>query len=246
MRLPAIKGMIDRRILVNFRVDPVVVSRLLPSPFRPKLVSGWAIAGICLIRLKDIRPSGLSLLPGAGSENAAHRFAVEWEVNGDLREGVFIPRRDSNSHLNTILGGRLVPGRHHHARFEVDESEDRLSVGYVSDDGQTRVQVAGRVADSLPVDSIFSSVDEASRFFERGSLGYSSTENPSRFDGLELRCKSWAVQPLATERVESSYFDDRAKFPAGSAAFDCALLMRGVEHEWHTKDDLFATEPTKV
>jgi hypothetical protein len=247
MHLPAIKGIIDRRILVNFRVDPVVVSRLLPSPFRPKLVGGWAIAGICLIRLKDIRPAALpSMIPGVSSENAAHRFAVEWEVNGALCEGVFIPRRDSSSYLNAFLGGLLVPGRHHHARFEVDESEDRWSIRYVSDDGQTRVRVVGRVADRLPVDSIFSSVDNASRFFERGSLGYSSTENPSRFDGLELRCKSWAVQPLTTGSVESSYFDDREKFPAGSAVFDCALLMRDVEHEWHKRDDLFAAEPARV
>ena len=38
--------------------------------------------------------------------------------------------------------------------------------------------------------------------------------------------------------VQSSYFDDRAVFPAGSIEFDCALLMRGIEHEWHSEADL--------
>ena len=37
MRLPTIEGTIRRRILVNYRVDPAVIQRHLPSRFRPKL-----------------------------------------------------------------------------------------------------------------------------------------------------------------------------------------------------------------
>jgi hypothetical protein len=32
MRIPIIRGVIDRRILVNFRADPAVLARLLPPP----------------------------------------------------------------------------------------------------------------------------------------------------------------------------------------------------------------------
>lgn len=243
MRLPTIHGVIDRRILVNYRVDAEVAARLLPAPFRPKLANGHAMAGICLIRLKQIRPAFLPVPAGIGSENAAHRFAVEWERDGRSKEGVFIPRRDTSSRLNAIVGGRLFPGEHHHARFEVGETEDRLRVEFASDDGRARVSVAARLADALPPDSVFASVDKASRFFEGGALGYSATRDPARYDGLELRCKSWAVRPLAVEAVRSSYFDDRTKFPEGSATFDCALLMRGIEHEWHAREDVYGGEP---
>ena len=41
--LPVIRSVIDRRILVNFRVDPVVLQRLLPPPFEPKLVGGVSV-----------------------------------------------------------------------------------------------------------------------------------------------------------------------------------------------------------
>ena len=162
MRLPVIRGVIDRRILVNYRVQADAASQLLPPPFRPKLVHGYAIAGICLIRLKQVRPSFLPLRAGIGSENAAHRFAVEWERDGGVHEGVFIPRRDSSSRLNALLGGRLVPGEHHHARFEVAENESRLSVGLQSDDGLVQVKVVGQVADRLQSDSIFASLEEVS------------------------------------------------------------------------------------
>ena len=78
MQFPAMRGIIDRRILANFRVDPDVLAKVLPCPFRPKLVNGKGIAGICLIRLKQIRPRFVPAFMGISSENAAHRIAVEW------------------------------------------------------------------------------------------------------------------------------------------------------------------------
>lgn len=238
MQLPAIHGLIDRRILVNFRIDPQVAARVLPPPFVPKLANGYAMGGICLIRLKSIRPRWFPISIGIGSENAAHRFAVEWDQDGKREEGVFVERRDSSSRLNSLVGGRLVPGVHHHAHFDVNESDDRLRVQFTSDDRQASASVDARICAELPKDSIFASVREASRFFESGALGYSVTSDPNRFDGLELRCKSWSVQSLAVDSVQSSFFDDRSKFPAGSTAFDCALLMRGIPHEWHSLEDL--------
>jgi len=238
MRIPAIAGIIDRRILVNYRIDPAAIASILPAPFRPKLIHGQAMGGICLIRLKKVRPRLLPAVIGITSENAAHRFAVEWDEHGQMHEGVFVPRRDTDCLLNVFAGGRLFPGEHHHARFMVKESESELSVALASRDGDTRVSIKGRVAEALPSDSIFASLDEASQFFEAGSLGYSATVDGDRFDGLELRCKSWQVLPLQVEQVSSSYFEETDRFPRGSVVFDHALLMRNIEHEWHSRDDL--------
>jgi hypothetical protein len=240
MRIPVIRGIIDRRILVNFRVHPDVLARALPCPFRPKLVHGVGMAGVCLIRLKHVRPRPLPAVLGVSSENAAHRVAVCWEEAGRLREGVFIPRRDTSSRLNSLAGGRLFPGEHHHARFRVEERGDDYSVVLDSDDGRTHLAVQGRLAPELPRTSVFGSLREASDFFERGSLGYSATSCPGVFDGLELRSLAWHVQPLEVGRVESSFFGDRTLFPEGSVEFDCALLMRGIEHEWHGRESLRA------
>jgi hypothetical protein len=240
VQIPVVRGMIDRRILVNYRVDPGVLSHVLPKPFHPKLVNDKGIAGVCLIRLKNVRPRLLPGFLGISSENAAHRIAVEWDQGGERREGVFIPRRDTSSRLNTLVGGRLFPGVHHHARFDVEEHGDRYRVALDSDDQRTHLLVDGRAAPDLPAGSVFGSLQEASDFFQRGSLGYSATQNPDKFDGLELQSFSWRVQPLAVERVESSFFDDRTLFPQGSVEFDCALLMRGIDHEWHGRESLCA------
>ena len=84
MYIPSLSGIIDRRMLVNFSADPEVVRRLIPAPFRPQVYNGHAVVGICLIRLKDIRPKGLPSFLGMSSENGAHRFAVEWEDGGEI------------------------------------------------------------------------------------------------------------------------------------------------------------------
>lgn len=238
MPLPAISGIIDRRILVNYRIDPDVMRQNLPSPFRPKLARGYAIGGICLIRMKQIKPRFIPIPWGIRSENAAHRIAVEWDDNGECRQGVYIPRRDSDSMLNTLLGGRLFPGIHHHATFDVQETNNDLSVKMTSKDGLTHIWVSGVAANRLPESSIFRSLTEASDFFEQGSLGYSNTRTAGNYDGLELCCKSWQVEPMKISRVESSYFENTSCFPAGSVTFDCALLMRSIDHVWYSRPQL--------
>jgi len=237
--LPTVHGIIRRRLLVNFRVDPGVMARHLPSPFVPKLHDGHAVAGICLIRLEHIRPRHVPEALGVSSENAAHRVAVRWEGAGDEREAVFIPRRDTDSSFNALVGGRLFPGEHHLSTFRVTEGRDSLGIEMSARDGSVTLSVRGGIASELPKSSCFSSPEEASRFFETGSLGYSVTRRPGELHGLELRTKSWKVEPFAVDEVRSTFFENETSFPPGSVAFDHALIMRNVEHEWNGADDLF-------
>ena len=237
MRVPIIQGVIDRRLLLNYRATPEVVADLLPPLFRPKLHRGFAMVGICLIRLRAVRPRLFPAWVGVASENAAHRVAVQWDDGSVVREGVYIRRRDTSSWFNTAVGGRLFPGIHHRATFNVRESESRFECALQSADGETSVAVVAEVSQQLPSTSVFTSLVEASAFFEAGALGYSATSDPQRFQGLELRCQRWSVEPLSVSHIRSSYFEDRTLFPKGSITFDCGLLMRGVNHEWHGHSD---------
>jgi hypothetical protein len=90
-----------------------------------------------------------------------------------VHSGVFVPRRDTSSWLTAFGGGRLFPGEQNRAHFEVREDERHFHIAMDSRDGSTRLVVEGEITSDLPSDSVFSSVDEASRFFASGSLGYS-------------------------------------------------------------------------
>jgi hypothetical protein len=233
IQAPSLRGLVRRRVLVNFHVDPDIVQRHLPEPFRPKLVDGWAIAGICLIRLEQIRPAGFPARLGLSSENAAHRVAVTWtDERGEPREGVYIPRRDTGSCLNALAGGRIFPGEHQHARFRVRDDSRGLDLRLETRDGQGDVWLRARPAADLPTSSVFPSLDAASDFFAGGSVGFSVTHEAGRLDGLRLRTSQWQAEPLDLDWLVSSYYADRARFPAGSVEYDCTLIMRDLPHQW--------------
>lgn len=225
-------------MLINFRCEPAVLARLLPAPFRPKLKNGWGVAGICLIRLSNLHPAFLPPLFGLTSENAAHRIAVEWVENDTLRQGVFIPRRDTNALLNRLVGGRVFPGVHHAAHFNTNETDTCLKIEMESEDGKEFVRVLAQLTGELPDDSVFGSLGEATEYFRAGALGWSARLVGNEFDGLELQCQTWRMEPLAIDRVESSFFQNTGLFPAGSVKFDSAFLMRGIPHEWHARGRL--------
>jgi hypothetical protein len=237
MKIPVLYGTIRRRVLANWRVDPSIAQALLPPPLAPKLQAGQAIAGVCLIRLEDLRPELARALPfGLASENAAHRIAVEWDERGVRKEGVFIWRRDSDSFLNQLAGGRLFPGTHGAATFEIDDDRTRLSFAMKGAD--VAISLEARSTLAWPVGSVFRDVDEASRFFERGSAGYSVTDDPTRLDGMHLITDGWKVEPLEVTSAHSSFFSDLVQFPPGTATFDHAIVMRDLANRWQSLPDL--------
>lgn len=236
MKIPTIHGYIDRRILINFTADPDVVSKIIPSPFKPKTYNGRAVVGICLIRLKRIKPKGLPDFIGVNSENGAHRIAVQWDENGEIKSGVFIPRRDTSLKLNALVGGRVFPGKHYYAKFNVQEANGNYHIDFKSSD-DTEILIDARETKLFSDKSIFKTLEHASDFFKNGDLGYSPNNN--RFEGLRLKAYKWEVKPLEVSLVKSSFFENETIFPRGSVIFDNALLMTNIEHEWQTEGDKY-------
>ena len=239
--LDTIHGLIDRRILLNYRIDPAALQRVLPTPFRPHLYRGNGIGGVCMIRFKALRPAGLPAWLGLGSENAAHRFAVEWEQDGERREGVFIPRPRHellvqqkprrpgiSGHLSSQPVRRARNGR---LRRPAHPATGRHAGNYVC--GPPHRQGCQPTACSRRW-------NEASAFFSLGATGYSATHAAGHYHGMELRSLNWSVLPLEIDEARSRFFDDTDRFPAGTIELDCALLMRQIEHEWRSQPDLYA------
>jgi hypothetical protein len=221
-RFPTLQSTIERRLLVTYRADPEVVAALLPEPFRPQIVRGFAVVGICAIRIAHTRTRGIPAALGFRSENAAHRIAVEWtDADGQPRTGVYIPRRDTNSRLNTVAGGRLFSGELGHAHFEVTESITSVAIQLNSDDGEIQLKVSATIAD-----------------------GYAP--RLGGFSGTELHTNAWQVEPAAIVQAHSSFFDDTNRFPPGLIELDSALVMRDIPVKWRNAPALRATqEPRK-
>lgn len=240
IQITSVEGIIGRRILVNYRVRPEFIRPLLPPQFIVKQIDGWAMAGVCLIRLENERPRGLPASMGIRSENMAHRVAVEWTDNTGLHEGVFIFHRDTDSLINAFAGGRFFPGAHRRSRFSAWETDGLFKIEVASFQGETLTRVIARKQTNWPATSVFKSLDEASEFFRDGTCGW-SVDHRGNLEGVQLHCSEWRVQALAVEHVEFAFFDDRNRFPRGAVQFDSALLMRGIRHEWRAMPSPFET-----
>ncbi|WP_322871867.1 DUF2071 domain-containing protein [Streptomyces goshikiensis] len=238
MRAPRLASVIERRLLVNYRVDPDTVARLLPDGLRPQLVRGHAVAGICLLRLGSVRPAWAPAAAGLRSENAAHRISVERDGPDGVVSGVYIPRRDTASLVNRWAGGRVFPGEHGRADFTVRETEDTVRVAFATRDGSTEVDVTAEVTDSLEGSLLFSGLEEASAFFRDGSEGWSATRSGRSLDGMRLETDAWRVEPARITSARSSFFDDPERFPPGTAELDSVLVMRDVPVRWQPLPEL--------
>lgn len=229
-----VTGTIDHRILLNFRIDPEVMKKNLPEEFTPKLVDGYAIGGICQVSLSEMRAKGMPSVIGTNSHNAAHRIAV----NSSQGEGVYVTRRDTNSWLNTMTGGRLFPGVYSKADFDVSSSGDHYSVRIGNSEKKLIMSISADVVAELPEGSVFSSTEEVSDFFKTGNLGWSSREKSHQFDAIELQTTEWNMEPLEVKESYSAYFSDTSKFPKGSVEFDSAMIMRNLKHSWVSRENL--------
>ncbi len=230
MLVPVMAGRIKRRILVNFRVHPEALAGMVPAPFRLKLIEGHAIAGICLIRLEEVRPRGFPAWCGLASENAAHRIAVEWDDAGTLRSGVFVPRRDTDSWINRLAGGRVFPGRQGGARFRITEDAGGIDFEAKGRGDGLEIVVRATDTDVMPGGSVFRTFEDANRFLRDGAVGWSATPRTDVVDGMALSCALWRMRPLAVSEVRSDFLSRLGD----AARFDSAFVMRDIDLEWHS------------
>lgn len=222
----AITATIARRILLTYALDPATAAALLPPPFRPDLSLGPALGGVCLLRLRAVRPAFVPLRAGLAVESVAHRLAVEWDTPEGMATGVYVFRRDVDSVLAARLGGM------HRAVFGVVEGGGRYSLAAQSRDGAMSVAFTGERAEALPAGSVFTGPDSASAFFRCASIGHSPARDGVGHSALRLVTPPWRALPVRADYVQSSFFEDRSRFPAGTAVFDSAIVMHDVPARW--------------
>ncbi len=236
--LTQVQGMIARRILLNYWLDPAVARKLVPEPLEPTLLNGFAVAGICLIRLEQMRPHGLPARLGIDSENMAHRIAVRYPSGGAMKEGVHILRRDTDSTFASRLGGILFPGTFRDAEFRVTEADDALDLEVLTEDGSADVRFRAALGASWKWTLLFARLADVRGFFQRADCGFEYTRGGDALEGMRLNQQRWEMTPVALDGLHSAFYADEQRFPRGSVGFDSAVIMRGIPHYWQTLEQV--------
>lgn len=227
---PAIRGVIERRILVNYRVDVGTLDAVLPEPFRGREVgeSGKGIGSVCLMRVGDARlrfaPSGF----GASVETATHRISAEREKNGETENCVYVPRRDVSSGLFAAVGERLLPAELNRGNFRVVERDGVCRIRVNCGDEFAGVEVRETESGETDHDSVFDSTESAAKFFCEAGMRYSPSGD--RYDSVELCPREWGMKPVEVGEARSSLFESLE-----GAELDSAFKMEDIEHEWRPR-----------
>ena len=234
----ALEGVMENRMFINYRADPHVVKRILPHPFVPSIIKGYAIIGICLIDLRElgsrwIFPKSL----GLASKNTAHRFLVKIQGDDKGCDRFYISRRDCSSFLSTFIGNRMLANIHHQSEITIDESKGRYKIHTKNSKDGDYLNIDCEKNETLPEGSIFSDLQEVSNILEKISIGHSFREDGT-LNTLGLEIDNWEIIPLRVHNVQSCYFDDFSIFPKGSIELDHAVLMKNVKHRWRMGDDI--------
>lgn len=221
-----IDSVIERRVLLNYRLSVQVAHELLPSWLRPQIVNGSAVAGTCFIRLGQARPMGFPAALGWRIENAAHRIAVEWDGPSGTERGVYLPQQYTNSKVSALAASAFSPGPQLHGVFDVHETaaEFQLAMRSATDFAHTKVTRSERWHSEL-----FPTHQDSSDFFEGSPVGWASPTKVGVVRGVRLSTQRWETSPLAVNELESSFFNG---FPTGTAVFDHALLMENIRALW--------------
>ena len=245
MQLPVIRGVIDRRILVNYRVDPGVLAALLPAPFRPKLVAASGMVG----RLPDppeARCGPRFLPPLAGDLLRERRPPRRRRMGrgGRRREGVFVPRRDTDSRLNRLGGRAALPRRPLTTpAFTVRGDGRPLPRRPPQRRRRTSLSVVGGV-NAAVAGGVGLRLARGGLRLLRGGLAGVLRDAPARpARGAGAAAPRWRVEPLAGRAGGVQLLRGPVALPAGVGRVRLALLMRGIDHEWHVRGELVGREP---
>ena len=127
---------------------------------------------------------------------------------------------------------------HGKAAFDVAESDASLTMAVSTERGAADVALRVRAAGQWRPTPLFPTFDAVCEFFRRGDCGFSCSLHHDRLEGMRLKTLVWKMEPLAVDDVRAAFYADTARFPAGSAVLDGAVLMRGIPHEWHELADV--------
>jgi len=230
---PAIRGVVDRRILINYRVPIASLEDEVPDPFRPtEVADGWGFGSVCIMRLKNERPRFVPSMFGTSLETITHRISVERDDGDGTMSCVYVPRRDTPSQMGSLVVGGLMPGMGNNVSLETDERGDRHHVRVDCGEGSVRASV--EEGGALPSDSVFDSVQEAKGFFLEACVRYSPSG--TRHEAVEFCPYNRNMSALKPINVESRHFEG-----IEGSELDSAFLMKGIKHEWLRRKPVRAT-----
>ncbi|MEZ5976330.1 MAG: hypothetical protein R3F17_01825 [Planctomycetota bacterium] len=243
MHHPPLRGRCPLRALFTWKLDPTACRRVIPAPLRPKVIRGHAVGVVDCMRIVGLRPRLMPRPLGLTMEIASHLIVAEWMDQGQLRNVLYVMRRDVQVRRLGRAAGLLLPGHPYPAKVRLDDEAHGLRFALASNDGHCQLDLDARVTDHWEHQDLFVGPPYLIRMLGNRSGGFLGFDEQGHGSLVELDAQPEHITPLSVGRAHSSLFTGAA-FPAGTSIPDAAVMQRDLICRWTSRGKVLrATDP---
>ena len=251
-----LRGVVRRRVLVNYPVPPERLGPWLPPQAEPALHAGRAWVSACAVRLERMAPTAWPAPLGLRMHYLVHR-TIAWLPfpDGTRRCAVLILEANLD-HPATFLarGSTRVPFRRRCIRVDEGEGHWAASMrsslriqdmhrdgGGAGEDGllyEACVEAPGGPA--TPAGSLFPDAASADRFLLGVAYGCAWDPRRRRMRYLAETHDPWTIEAAPARTARNRFLEDLC---GGPVEADHALLMRDVPHAFAMRPATMRFDP---
>jgi hypothetical protein len=231
MRIPVLEARVDRKLLILFSTDPVVLANRIPPGRELRLQKDRAILYVQLTRYEKVRvvPTPIAI----GFDEVAYYIALEPlspRKSRGCRDQVI--RVESGSAAHVQLARIFQSCEITRVHFAARESASDLDVNGFANRGEVLFALRGQQAPAFLPGLLFQGLPSVAEFFgwKLTPTGYEPNLPapwPYRSRDTEYRCF-----PFEVTRFTSTFLESGEHFPVGAFALDHALWLRRVAGQW--------------
>jgi uncharacterized protein YqjF (DUF2071 family) len=222
--------------LVNFAVDPHVMSRLLPPSIAPDLHRGESYLSIVIACLERMRPAFVPRGLGISFNQVVYRVVVR--CNGE--RGVYFLRSDADSRLMCWGGNLLTFFRFHRARIASRQEGSRFHFDLLTAAGDGADIHAtydlARAGEILPAASRFATLAEAKEFLVELYTAFAVDAEPPQVRCVHIERGDWDVRVVPDLRARYQFLQSGPLFSTQTTRLDSIFYVQDLPYYWHTLD----------
>jgi uncharacterized protein YqjF (DUF2071 family) len=220
--------------LVNFRMAPETLARVLPPPLEPDVYRGQAFLSVVIAEMEQMRPAFMPPALGITYQQVVYRAVVRC---GDQR-GVHFLRSDADNPLMVVMGNLLSFFRFHEARVVRASGAGLHHFDLVAASGDHADIHAtfdvGRGSRAVPASSVFPDIDKAQRFLVELYTAFRPSSDGATMSSVDIERGRWHIRMVDAPRARFDLMDGSHPFPAGSTTLDSVIYVEDIEYLWHT------------
>jgi len=216
--------------LVNFGMDPEVLSRLLPHPIKPDLHNDEAFISIVISNLHDTRPAFLPKGFGFNFSQIVYRAIVR--CNGE--RGVHFLRSDADNRFMCLTGNMFSFFHFNYASIQQLRSGNQHSIKVRTKGGEADISACydlEKTTNKTPRNSVFGNLDDAKEYFAELYVAFSTI--PGHTTAVRIDRTNWDLGFVSDENAEYSFMNGSNNFPTDSTRLDSIFYVEDLFYHWH-------------